>query len=176
LSLEDELLSMAWERESVSEANVANMWLDHPGKLRRQLRSDLARQVDLKKLKRSDDRVVNLNPGTNSLQELVCPGVEFWSDSKLNFKVELEELQQGWIVKRFQFHLHLSGRNIQMVRIHLNQRVGRDPLKVPRCHFHIGDSKAHIPFPIMSPRLMVHLICEHIEPDLGLKDLPEREL
>ena len=95
MSLEDELLSMARERETVSEANVANMWLEHPGKLRLQLRSDLARQVDLKKLKRSDDRVVNLNPGTNSPQELVCPGVEFWSDSKLNFKVELEELQQG---------------------------------------------------------------------------------
>src|SRR2546428_2478643 len=113
---------MARERETVSEANVANMWLEHPGKLRLQLRSDLARQVDLKKLKRSDDGVINLHPGTNSLQELVCPGVEFWSDSKLNFKVELEALQQGWIVKRFQFHLHLAlTRSIQMVRIHLNQ-------------------------------------------------------
>jgi hypothetical protein len=31
----------------------------------------------------------------------------------------------------------------------------------------IGDSQAHVLFPIMSPRLIVHLICEHIEPDLG---------
>jgi hypothetical protein len=55
-----------------------------------------------------------------------------------------------------------------MIRIHLNREGGHDPLNVPQCHFHIGDSKAHVPFPIMSPRLMVHLICEHIEPDLGL--------
>ena len=169
MSLEDELLSMARERESATEANVASMWLEHPSKLRRQLRSDLARQVDLKRLKRSDERSVNLDPPQANLQQLVCPAVEFWSDSKLNFKIELEELQQGWLVKRFQFHLHLSGRSIQMVRIHLNENVGHDPLTVPRCHFHIGNSKAHIPFPIMSPRLMVHLICEHIEPDLGLK-------
>jgi hypothetical protein len=168
LSLEDEMLSMARQRESASEANVANMWLEHPSRLRIQLRSDLARQSDLRRLKRSDDRVVNLNPPANSLQQLVCPGVEFLSDSRLNFKIEMEELQQGWILKRFQFHLHLLGRSIRMVRIHLNQQAGYDPLMIPRCHLHIGDSKAHIPFPIMSPRLMVHLICEHIEPDLGL--------
>jgi hypothetical protein len=169
---EDELLLIARARESASEANLASMWLEHPAKLRLQLRSDLGRQVDLGRLRRSDDRVVILNPLVNGLQELVCPDIELRSDSKLNFKIELEELQQGWLVRRFKFHLHLPGRKIQMVRIHLNDKVGHDPLRVPRCHFHIGDSKAHIPFPVMSPRLMVHLICEHIEPDLGLEGLP----
>jgi hypothetical protein len=168
LSLEDELLSMALDRENASEANVARMLLGPPSRLRLQLRSDLARQVDLRRLKRSDDQVVHLTPPTNSFQELVCSAVEFWSGSILNFRIELESIQQGWLVKRFQFHLHLSSRGIKMVRIHLNEKVGHDPVKVPRCHFHIGDSRAHIPFPIMSPRLMVHLICEHIEPDLGL--------
>jgi len=168
LSLDDELLFLAREREGVSEANLANMWLDHPSKLRLQLRSDLARQVDLGRLKHSDDRVVNLNSLANGCQELVCPAIEFQSDSMLNFKIELEVLQKGWLVRRFQFHLQLSGRSIQMVRIHLNHKIGHDPLRIPRCHFHIGDSKAHIPFPIMSPRLMVNLICEHIEPDLGM--------
>jgi hypothetical protein len=86
LSLEDELLSMARDRESVLEANVASMWLEHPSKLRRQLRNDLTRQVDLRRLKRSEDRVVNLSPPTDGLQEVVWPVVEFWSDSKLNFK------------------------------------------------------------------------------------------
>jgi hypothetical protein len=168
LSLEDELLSMALERENASEASVARMLLDHPGKLRLQLRSDLARQVDLKRLKRSADQIVRLSPPTNNFQELVCPAVEFWSGSILDFRIELESLQQGWLVKRFQFHLRLSSRSLKTFRIHLNEKVGHDPVKVPRCHFHIGDSKAHIPFPIMSPRLMVHLICEHIEPDFGL--------
>ena len=79
----------------------------------------------------------------------------------------MEQEQGGWLVKRFKFHLHLARRSINMVRIHLNQEGGHDPLNVPRCHFHIGDSKAHIPFPIMSPRLTLHLLCEYVEPDLG---------
>lgn len=168
MSLEDELLSMARERESASEANLAKMWLGHPGTLRRQIRSDLARQVDLNRLKSLDDGVVHLNAPTGDVQDLVCTEVEFCSDSKLSFNVELERLQQGWLVKRFKFHLLLPGRSIQMIRIRLNEKSGHDPVTVPRCHFHIGDSKAHIPFPVMSPRLMVHLICAHIEPDLGL--------
>jgi len=168
LSLEDELLSMAREREKASEADLARLWLDHPGKLRLQLRNDLATQVDRGRLKHSDDRVVHLSSPANGLQEIECPAAEFRSDSRLNFKIELEGLQEGWLIRRFWFHLHLAGRTIKMVRIHLNEKVGHDPLRVPRCHFHLDDSKAHIPFPIMPPRLMVHLICEHMEPDLGL--------
>jgi hypothetical protein len=55
-----------------------------------------------------------------------------------------------------------------MVRIHLNPATLHDPLRVPRCHLHVGDSQAHIPFPIMNPRLILSLICEHIEPDFGV--------
>jgi hypothetical protein len=154
------------------------MMFDHPSKIRLQLRSDLARQVDLGRLKRSDDRVIQLSPPANDLQQLTCPTVEFFSDSTLAFEILLERLQRGWLMKRFKFDLHLSGRRgIRMIRIHLNEKVGHDPVKVPRCHFHIGDSKAHIPFPIMSPRLIVHLICEHIEPDVGREvDVPNRPI
>ncbi len=169
MSLEDDLLSLARERESASEVALATMWIEHPSRLRLQLRSDLARQTDLGRLQRSDDKVVHLSPSINSRQELVCPSVEFRSDSELNFNIDLEERQAGWLVKRFKFHLRLPGRSVPMLRIHLNERAWHDPLTVPRCHFHIGDSRAHIPFPIMSPRLMVHLICEYIEPDLGLQ-------
>lgn len=159
---------MARERERASEEILTAMRLDHPGLLRRQLRKDLADQVDHGRLKHSDDNVVTLGPPTNNSQELLCPGVEFTSDSRLDFKLDLEQRQQGWFLRRYRFHLHLPGRRIPMVRIHLNEQVGHDPVRIPRCHFHIGDSQAHIPFPIMSPRLMVNLICEHIEPDLGL--------
>src|SRR5258707_15537168 len=158
---------MARERESASESILATMWLEHPSKLLRQLRNDLALQVDRNRLKRTDDDVVSLGQSEKGLPELTCTAAEFRSDSRLNFKLELEKQQKGWLFKRFQFSLYLAGRNIKMVRIHLNERVSHDPVKVPLCHFHIGDSEAHIPFPIMSPRLMVHLICEHIEPDLG---------
>jgi len=143
------------------------MLVDHPGTLRLQLRHYLAEQANNGRLKQTYN-VPRLDTHEGGLQELVCEDVEFRSDSRLNFNVEMEREQTGWLVKRFKFHLHLARRRINMVRIHLNQEVGHDPLNVPRCHFHIGDSKAHIPFPIMSPRLMLHLICEHIEVDLGL--------
>jgi len=58
-------------------------------------------------------------------------------------------------------------RQVKMLRIHLNGEPWYDPLTVPRCHLHIGDSRAHIPFPVTNPRLILHLLCEHIEPDLG---------
>lgn len=28
--------------------------------------------------------------------------------------------------------------------------------------------EAHVPFPIMNPRLILSLFCEHIEPDFGV--------
>ena len=100
---------------------------------------------------------------------MVCEEVEFQSDSRLSFKIKLEYDQRGWLVRQFKFDLLLTGRSIRRVSIHLNASAAYDdPLKVPRCHFHIGNGKAHIPFPIMSPRLMLHLLCEHIEPDREL--------
>src|SRR5579862_5473519 len=102
---------MARERERASEAAIAFTLLGHPGTLRLELRHDLARQADFGRLKHSDN-VINLGAPTNGSQELVCPAVEFKSDSKLAFKLDLEERQQGWLVRRFQFHLHLSGRRI----------------------------------------------------------------
>jgi hypothetical protein len=168
LSLEDELLQMARDRESASEAALSRMWLDLPGTLLRQLRNDLAVQVDLHRIKRSDERVVQLRTKDGNLQELFCEGVEFVSESKLAFDLEMERQQPGWLVRRFRFSLHLIDRPVKMVRIHLNGEVGHDPVKVARCHLHIDNSNPHIPFPIMNPRLLVHFICEHIEPHLGI--------
>lgn len=164
---EDELTELAQERENVCQANFSQIMVDHPGNLRLQLRSYLAVQADYHRLKRTYDNRPRLDTHAEGLQELVCDEVEFQSDSRLDFKVEMRREGTGWLIQRFQFHLHLAGRSINMIRIHLNQDVGHDPLRVPRCHFHIGDSEAHIPFPLMSPRLMLHLICEHIEVDLG---------
>jgi hypothetical protein len=80
----------------------------------------------------------------------------------------LDREQRGWRVMLFEFHLRLpSERNINMVRIELNSQASYDPL-IPRCHLHVGGSQAHIPFPIMNPRLILSLVCEHIEPDFGI--------
>jgi hypothetical protein len=168
LSWEDELKALAHDRENASEAILAQMTVDNPGTLLRQLRHYLAEQANRGKLKRTYDAPRLDNTREKGLQELVCEEVEFRSDSSLTFSVLLEPERTGWLVKRFDFHLHFVGRSINMVRIELLQDRGHDPLNVPRCHFHIGDSNAHIPFPIMSPRLMLHLICEHIELDVGL--------
>lgn len=167
MSWEDELEALAYDRENACQSRLSKMMVDHPGTLRRQLRHYLAEQANRGRLTQTYD-VPRLDTLEGGLQELSCEEVEFRSDSRLNFNIQMEQEQGGWLVKRFRFHLHLPRRSINKVLIHLNQEGGHDPLNVPRCHFHIGDSKAHIPFPIMSPRLMLHLLCEHIEPDVGL--------
>jgi hypothetical protein len=157
LSLEDELLLLARERERISEGNLADMWLDQPHKLRLQLRHDLNTQADRNKLRRSGDAPYLITVA-GGLQEIVCPEVGFLSEARLDFKIQLTEHQKGWLVRHFQFHLRLPpSRNIKMVRIHLNEQAGFDPLRIPRCHLHVGDSAAHVPFPVMEPRLLVHL-------------------
>jgi hypothetical protein len=165
LSWEDELQSLARDREDEYQSSISQMVLEHPGTLRKQLRHYLAEQANRGTLKKTYDNVPRLVTIDERLQELVCEDVEFQSDSRLSFKIKLEFDQRGWLVRQFKFDLLLAGRSINRVSIHLNPVAGYDPLKVPRCHFHIGNGEAHIPFPIMSPRLMLHLLCEHIESD-----------
>jgi hypothetical protein len=168
LSLDQELKDLARERENASHASLPQIMVEQPSTLLRQLRHYLAEMTNYGYLKRTYElpRLATVEGG---LQELVCEEIEFHSDSRLSFSIQLEQEQSGWLVKRFKFHLLLAQRNVNMVRIHLNQTEGHDPLNVPRCHFHVGDSTAHIPFPIMNPRLMLHLLCEQIEPDFGLQ-------
>ncbi|MEK7753768.1 MAG: hypothetical protein AAB654_17735 [Acidobacteriota bacterium] len=69
-------------------------------------------------------------------------------------------------LKQFQFRVFLPGAcSVRKLRIHLNPGDSHRPLTVPRCHMHIGDSRAHVPFPIIHPRLILYLICEHVEKD-----------
>ncbi len=165
---DDQLLRLAREREESTSGVLGSMTLVQPGLLRKHIRTLLHRQVDRRRLKKPDEGIPRLEavPGGNN--ELKRESAEFESGSRLDFDIELEENKQGWLVKRFRFHLHLSpDRAIGMVRIQLNSKSSYDPLAVPRCHLHLGDSEAHVPFPIMNPLLILHLICEHIEPDIG---------
>jgi hypothetical protein len=167
LSLEDELNELAWDRERTYEAVRQGTIQQHPSKLLRQLRAYLAELADHGKLKRTYDLPRSVTrPG--DVTEVICDGVEFASDSLLSFSVLLESSQQGWLLTEFEFHLALQGRRVGHVRIHLTRTGAHDPLRVPRCHIHIDNSDPHIPFPIMNPRLTVHLMCEHIEPEIGL--------
>ncbi len=176
MSWEDELRALASERETAGGSVPSQLMIDHPANLRRQLRHYLGVQADLGRLKKTYDGPT-MDTREGGVQELVCDGVEFWSDSRLTFYIKLRQEQAGWHVKEFEFHLHLVSRTVGMVRVHLNdyqsdpRRI--DPLRIPRCHFHIGDSEAHIPFPQMSCRLILHLLCEYIEPDLGASRSPE---
>ena len=168
MTIEDELLRLARERESATEDALVEMVLDRPDILRRHPRAYLSRQVDRGRIRRTDEKIPQLATVQGGLNELACPELEFSSGGRLAFNIQLEEEQRGWLVKRFRFHVHLpQPRSINMVRIHLNAETWHDPLVVPRCHMHIGGSRAHVPFPVMDPRLILHLICEHIEPDVG---------
>jgi hypothetical protein len=165
----EKLLQLAREREDRTGGALAEMLLEPPDQLQREVRHYLSRQVDYDRMKRTDEKFPQLTQVQGGLNELACPGAEFSSGARLEFCVQLKETQQGWLVKRFRFHVHLAqARSIDMVRIHLNEVTSYDPLAVPRCHMHIGNSRAHIPFPIMDPRLTLHLICDYLEPDFGV--------
>jgi hypothetical protein len=165
---EDELLRLARGREAASERALAEMFLETPDILGRHFRYYLKRRVHLHRMTPIGENVLTLTALTGGVNELACPEAMFSSGARLTFNIQLQPGQRGWCVLRFKFHLHLaSSRGIKMVRIDLNPQTWHDPLTVPRCHMHIGDSRAHVPFPIMNPRLILHLLCEHIEPDFG---------
>ena len=169
MSPDDELKLLALQREQAFELALEELDLEPPDRLLRQLRAYLADQEDYARIKQFGEKSVYLRQESDGIQELACDTVRFASGSTLGFKVKMEKQQTGWRITQFMFHLRLpTARMIGMVRIHLNTHRQRDPLIVPRCHIHIGDGKrAHVPFPIMSPRLTLHLLCNEIEPDIG---------
>jgi len=167
VSLDDELVELARLNDSTTQASLDNLPLD-PAHLLRNLRYYLSRQSDYRHIKRLREKAVELTTVESGAQEMECSAVEFTSGSTLTFKIRLEQDRIGWVVKQFQFHVKLAQpRRVKMVRIHLNPVAARDPLVVPRCHLHIDNSRPHVPFPILNPRLILHLVCEHIEPDIG---------
>jgi len=121
------------------------------------------------------EKAVQLHQLGHGVSKLECSSVKFVSESRLEFTVWMEPQPPGWRISEFEFNLILPRqREVTTVLIHLNAQRGRDCLKVPRCHLQIGrggkHGRAHIPFPmfpIMSPLLMLHLICEVIEPDFA---------
>ena len=168
MSIEGELLRLAWEREAATDDAVNRMLLETPDSVRRQIRAYLSRQVDCGRMKRTNEKIPRLAVIEGGLHQLECPEVQFSSGARLTFDIELESKQAGWLVRRFRFHVSLPRpRNIRTVLFHLNAETAHNPLAVPRCHLHIDNSHPHVPFPMMDPRLMLHMICEHVEPDLG---------
>jgi hypothetical protein len=170
LSIEDELQRLALEREQSFESALVELDLGPPDLLLRQMRAYLAEQVDHRRIKRLAEKPVQLIQKTDGIQELACHAVQFASGSRLDFNIRMKQQQTGWRITQFKFHLRLPpARKVNMVRVHLNVKGTWDALIVPRCHLHIGGGKrSHIPFPIMSPRLTLHVVCDAIEPDVGL--------
>jgi hypothetical protein len=170
LSIEDELQRLALKREDSFESALDELDLGPPDLLLRQMRAYLADQEDHRRIKHLAEKPVQLSQRKDGIQELECHAVQFASGSRLDFNIRLKKQQTGWRIIQFKFHLHLPpARKVQMVRVHLNVKGTWDALTVPRCHLHIGGGKrSHVPFPIMSPRLTLHVVCDAIEPDVGL--------
>ena len=167
MSVEDELNELARAREAAADAALSDMLLEAPHLLRKRLRAYLFRQLDKGRFPRVDEKLPELRTIDRS-NELIYPEIEFSSGARLQFNIQLEQLQRGTLMTQFQFHLQLpDGRSLRRIRIELNPEGSRDPFTVPRCHLHVDNSQAHVPFPIMSPLLILHLICEHIEADFG---------
>jgi len=167
-----ELDRLAREREEACEAALSTMQLEAAGQLLRELRTYLSRQQDHRWIKGPVDKAIGLRRLEGGVDELDCPSVEFVSESRLEFTIRLEPRPPAWRIRQFRFHLYPPRhRDIGTLRIHLNPQRWHDSLRVPRCHFHVArgreSGKAHIPFPVMNPLLMLHLICEVIEPDFA---------
>jgi hypothetical protein len=168
MNIEHDLLQLARQRDATTDDALGAMVLEPPDRLRRQLRAYLSRLVDRGRMRRTDERIPRLATVQGGINELECAEAEFLSGARLDFRIKLEKQQRGWLVRQFRFHVRMpQARSIDMVRIHLNAQPWHDPLAVPRCHMHIGNSQAHVPFPAMDPRLILYLICEQIEPDVG---------
>ena len=161
---------LALEREDAFESALDELDLDPPDLLLRRMRAYLAEQVDHGCIKHSAEKSVQLKPPTDGIEELECHAIQFASGSSLDFNIRMKKRQTGWRITQFKFHLHLPpARKVSIVRVHLNVTRPRDALVVPRCHLHIGGGKrAHVPFPIMNPRLTLQVVCDVIEPDVGL--------
>jgi len=167
LSIDDELLQLARAREAEFESALDTLVLPQPDLLLRQMRAYLADQDDHGRIKRFAETSVQLGEDEDAKQ-IKCSAVGFVSGSTLDFSIKLKKWQTGWRVSQFKFDLHLHGRKVSMIRFHLNGKQSWNPLVVPRCHVHIdGGKRAHVPFPIMNPRLTLQFICEVIEPDIG---------
>jgi hypothetical protein len=100
VSIEHELLRLARERETKAEGALAEMLLEPPDALRRQFRTYLSRQVDHGRMRRTDENIPRLATVEGGLNELACPGAQFFSGARLEFKLQLEKMQRGWLVKR----------------------------------------------------------------------------
>jgi hypothetical protein len=169
LSIEDELLTLARERDQGMQRALSQMDLDEPHIIRSQLRAYLARQVDRGRVKHFDGNVLEVSTLAEGSTKLTCRELAFTSGSKLNFALTLDRNQTGWQMSHFEFHVRLPAkRKVRMVRIDLNRlSAWHDALRIPICHFHVDESEPHLAFPIQNPRLLLHTLCEQIEPHFG---------
>lgn len=169
MSVENLLTKSADDHEEKIGTGYSAPLDDPPQVLKKYIRNYFGRLVDYRKLSIIDEKLPHLNSLNDGLNELMCPELAFLSGARLEFSIRFRQQQTGWLVTQFMFHLTLpSDRGVGMVRIHLNEGRSRDPIAVPRCHFHLGNSEAHIPFPAMHPVLILDLLCQRIEPDLGV--------
>jgi hypothetical protein len=169
LSIEDELLELARARDAGMEVALSEMDPGAPNILRSQLRAYLSRQADHGRIKHAASSIPEMTTLEGGVIRLSCHDLVFVSGSTLTFEITLDKNQAGWIIKEFQFHVRLRPkRKVSMVRIHLNETSSwHDALRIPRCHFHVDESEPHLAFPILNPRLLLHVMCEQIEPDFG---------
>jgi hypothetical protein len=169
LSIDDELLDLARQRDQDVQTAISAMKLDEPHVLRSQLRAYLQRQVDRGHVRRAGGNVPEINTLGPDAVCLNCEELAFTSGSRLKFEIKLNRLQTGWVIRQFEFHVRLpSKRKVKMVRIDLNEADNwHDALRIPRCHLHVDDSEPHISFPVLDPRLLLHTMCERIEPYFG---------
>ena len=102
MGLDDKLLALARERDASFDAAIRELAIEAPHVLRSQMRAYLATQVDLHRIPRTNEGWIEQRTGTGGIEQLICPKVEFVSEARLEFKVELVSHMHRWLVQRFQ--------------------------------------------------------------------------
>ena len=96
MSVENNLLQLARQRESETNGALLAILVDRPDYLLRQIRAYLARQADLGRMKHTNERIIQLDTVQGGLNQLACPDIRFSSGTRVNFDIELEPSQTGW--------------------------------------------------------------------------------
>jgi hypothetical protein len=87
LSIEDELLRLARDREATTDTALGEMVFERPDLLGKQMRVYFARKVECHRIRRTNEKIPQLTTVQGGLNELACPGLEFLSGTRLEFKM-----------------------------------------------------------------------------------------
>lgn len=101
MSIENDLLQLARRREDQTDAALLANLVDRPDSLLRQIRAYLARQADRGRMKRTNEKIVQLDTVEGGLNHVACPEMRLSSGTRVHFDIELEPSQTACLTAHY---------------------------------------------------------------------------